>query len=171
MSEYRRSYIPGGTYFFTLTTLGRRPILIQETLRTAFVRPLSKCVQNGPSKVLLGSMDLARGGCKLFSSLVANQTTCHEECTGLTQNASTAESRQRRREGMIWQRRFWEHSIRDQTDFLHHVDYVHYNPVKHGYVKQPIDWPYSTFHHYVREGVYPPDWSSSAEGSISSFGE
>ncbi len=62
------------------------------------------------------------------------------------------------RETTIWQRRFWEHQIRDQQDYNNHFDYIHYNPVKHGLVKQVKDWPYSTFHHYVKKGFYPSNW-------------
>jgi putative transposase len=81
-------------------------------------------------------------------------------------------SRQQRRESALWQRRFWEHLIRDATDRQQHLDYLHFNPVRHGLVSRVQDWPYSTFHRYVREGVYPPDWGGTndvhPEGS---FGE
>ncbi|MGH8525557.1 MAG: REP-associated tyrosine transposase, partial [Gammaproteobacteria bacterium] len=59
----------------------------------------------------------------------------------------------------LWQRRFWEHAIRDDKDYAAHVDYCHINPVKHGYVKRVSEWPYSTFHRYVTRGLYPPDWA------------
>jgi putative transposase len=59
----------------------------------------------------------------------------------------------------VWQRRFWEHQIRDELDFIRHVDYLHYNPVKHGVCQRVADWPHSTFHRYVAHGVYPVDWS------------
>jgi putative transposase len=61
-------------------------------------------------------------------------------------------SKRRRKESTIWQRRYWEHLIRDEQDYVIHMDYLHYNPVKHGYVKSVIEWPYSTFHQYVRQG-------------------
>jgi len=80
-------------------------------------------------------------------------------------------SQQKRREGTIWQRRFWEHLIRDDRDFRHHIDYIHYNPVKHGYVSKVVDWPYSTFHRFVRNGVYPTDWTSADENTASNYGE
>ena len=70
--------------------------------------------------------------------------------------------RQHRRERGIWQRRFWEHVIRDDDDYRAHMDYVHYNPVKHGWVKRVQDWPYSTFHRCVEMGVYPADWATPA---------
>lgn len=59
----------------------------------------------------------------------------------------------------VWQRRYWEHLIWNETDSCRHVDYVHWNPVKHGHVLQVADWPYSTFHRYVAHGVYPRDWA------------
>ena len=67
-------------------------------------------------------------------------------------------SRSKKRERGIWQRRFWEHRIRDELDYRRHMDYIHYNAVKHGYVNSPIDWPYSTFRKRVEEGVYSADW-------------
>ena len=63
-------------------------------------------------------------------------------------------SRQSKGERGIWQRRFWEHLIRDDNDFERHVDYIHYNPVKHGFVKRPSDWPYSSIHRYIKDGNY-----------------
>ena len=67
-------------------------------------------------------------------------------------------SRERQGEQAIWQRRFWEHRIRDERDFAHHVDYIHYNPVKHGLVNRPVDWPYSRIHRAIRQGMIPADW-------------
>ncbi len=71
--------------------------------------------------------------------------------------------RLRTKERTVWQRRFWEHVIRDETDFERHVDYIHYNPVKHGLVASPKDWPYSSFHRYVRRGVLAEDWGSRSD--------
>jgi putative transposase len=73
-----------------------------------------------------------------------------------------SESRRRRRERGIWQRRYWEHTIRDEDDFARHVDYIHFNPVKHGYVENVADWPYSSFHRMVRRGFYPTSWAIGA---------
>ena len=70
-------------------------------------------------------------------------------------------SARKRRESTLWQRRFWEHQIRDENDFERHVDYIHFNPVKHRYVQRACDWPHSTFHRYVREKIYPQDWGAS----------
>ena len=70
-------------------------------------------------------------------------------------------SRVRRGEAAVWQRRFWEHTMRDEGDLNRHLDYIHYNPVKHGLVKNVSDWPWSSFHRYVREGCYAEDWGET----------
>ena len=62
------------------------------------------------------------------------------------------------RGSVIWQKRYWEHLLRDEADFTRHVEYIHYNPVKHGYVTSPIEWPYTSFRRYVEAGTYPSDW-------------
>ena len=81
-------------------------------------------------------------------------------------------SKQKHRETTLWQRRFWEHQIRDKSDYNNHIDYIHYNPVKHGWVTNVKDWPYSTFHRYVRQGVYPQNWGISINNHIKvNFGE
>jgi len=72
----------------------------------------------------------------------------------------------------VWQNRFWEHLIRDDRDMQIHLDYIHYNPVKHGYVESPKDWPSSTFHRYVQEGLYPLNWGEGVSfNSADKFGE
>lgn len=68
-----------------------------------------------------------------------------------------------RGECSLWQHRYWKQMLRDETDYRHHIDYIHFNPVKHGYVKAPIDWPYSSFPRYVRTGIYPPDWGGNVQ--------
>jgi putative transposase len=69
--------------------------------------------------------------------------------------------RQARGERGIWQRRFWEHTIRDDADYASHVDYIHYNPVKHGYVKRPADWVYSSIHRFIADGRLTVDWAAT----------
>ena len=72
----------------------------------------------------------------------------------------------KRRERGIWQRRYWEHLIRDQQDFNAHMDYIHINPLKHGLVQRVSDWSYSTFHSYVTQGIYPPHWAGGKEDTL-----
>ena len=92
---------------------------------------------------------------------------CGESCAG-----PVSASRQRKQEKAVWQRRFWEHQIRDEVDFARHLEYIHYNPVKHGLVESPLDWEYSSFHRYVRQGIYNSEWGAeevvSFESSIGS---
>lgn len=76
------------------------------------------------------------------------------------------ESRKKKKEAAIWQRRYWEHTIRDKLDLETHLDYVHFNPIKHGYVTRAADWPYSSFLRYVREGIYKSDWIGGENGRI-----
>jgi putative transposase len=76
-----------------------------------------------------------------------------------------------KREKGIWQRRYWEHAIRDETDLAQHVDYIHFNPVKHGYVTRVVDWPHSSFHRFVKLGVLPRDWGGDMKDIKGSFGE
>ncbi|MGH6635770.1 MAG: REP-associated tyrosine transposase, partial [Gammaproteobacteria bacterium] len=71
-------------------------------------------------------------------------------------------SRQRKGERGIWQRRYWEQVIRDEPDYQRHMDYIHFNPVKHGYVQSVKDWPYSSFHRWVKRGMYSVDWAASS---------
>jgi len=84
------------------------------------------------------------------------------QCKNEYKNLQSA-SRQSKGEQGIWQRRFWEHQIRNEIDFTKHVEYIHFNPVKHGFVKLPIEWPYSSFHRYVKHGAYDSDWGAGTE--------
>jgi len=81
------------------------------------------------------------------------------------------DSRKRKGERGIWQRRYWEHVIRDELDFERHVNYIHYNPVKHGYVKRAIDWPNSTIHEYMRKGILDENWAYEENDDENEFGE
>jgi putative transposase len=80
-------------------------------------------------------------------------------------------SNARKREKGIWQRRYWEHVIRNDADLERHVDYIHYNPVKHGHVTRVVDWPYSSFHRYVERGLLAADWGGDIEDIQGAFGE
>ena len=87
---------------------------------------------------------------------------------GGAEQAVTVEQRRERRRG-IWQPRFWEHTIRDADDFERHFDYIHYNPVKHGLVRCPHEWPWSSFHRWVHAGVYPDKWACSCHHPTASL--
>ena len=95
--------------------------------------------------------------------------------TEFSKMMATGEKRSSSRVGKgergIWQRRFWEHTLRDERDFSRHCDYIHFNPVKHGYVSRAADWPYSSYKKFVEAGVYPPDWGGSADEDGAGYGE
>jgi putative transposase len=90
---------------------------------------------------------------------------------GLPTVPSRSRSQVQRRETGIWQRRFWEHAIRDEADFERHVDYIQFNPVKHGYVTRVCDWPYRSFHRYVKNAVLAADWGGDLAEIKGRFGE
>jgi putative transposase len=85
---------------------------------------------------------------------------------GVSSPEARSKSRKKRGERGIWQRRFWEHTIRGEQDFQRHFDYIHWNPVKHGLVERVADWPYSTFHRYALQGILPVDWAWAGEGDM-----
>jgi REP-associated tyrosine transposase len=90
---------------------------------------------------------------------------------GLPEGEPISESRAAKGERGIWQRRYWEHTLRDERDLERHIDYIHFNPVKHGHVGKVKNWPYSSFHRTVQLGIYPDDWAGNRDESVSAFGE
>jgi putative transposase len=175
MSHYRRSNAAGATFFFTVTTCKRRPVLVEDAVRSALRQAIVETRIRFPFEihawVLLpdhlhclwelpeGDSDFARRW-----ALIKRQTS--QKCSSLFDNSEQSASRQRRRELPFWQRRFWEHQIRNDTDFKRHADYIHWNPVKHGLVRRAADWPWSTFHRYQAQGIYSPDWCNMDDGDI-----
>ena len=166
--QYRRARICGATYFFTVVTFRRRKILVEPENVILLRRVFQEIKKRHPfvidAFVLLPDhihciWTLPKGD-KDFSTrwrLIKSRFT--RKCSARYKTESP-ESRTKKREQAIWQRRFWEHCIRDDRDFVRHVEYIHYNPVKHGLVKAPIDWEYSSLHRYVREGKYDRGWAA-----------
>jgi putative transposase len=169
MPEYRRSKVKGGTYFFTVVTYDRRPIFSHEIARGILHNAWDNTRQRFPFKTLAICLLPDHLHCIWrLPSDDANYSIRWKEIKGLFTKSYLAQigpgeernlSRQTRREAAIWQRRFWEHTIETENDLEHHLDYIHYNPVKHGYVGRVKDWPYSSFHRYVKEGIYAMDWN------------
>jgi putative transposase len=169
MTEYRRFRHPGGTWFFTVNLAERHDnrLLIDriDTLRSAFDHVKSKHSFEIAAAVILPDhlhcIWTLPDGDSDFSvrwSLIKAYFSRHIE-----KGERISQSRKKRGERGLWQRRFWEHLIRDETDYRKHVDYIHWNPVKHGHVKCVKEWPYSSFHRYVAHGVYPESWGSAVE--------
>lgn len=90
----------------------------------------------------------------------------HEYLKKGGENSIRNDSRMKRKEAAVWQRRYWEHTFYDEEDLNTHIDYIHFNPMKHGLVKQVSEWPWSSFHRYVHMGVYLPDWGGSIESDF-----
>ena len=90
---------------------------------------------------------------------------------GFPGGTDRTQSKLSRREKGVWQRRYWEHAIRNDADLARHVDYIHFNPVKHGYMTKVRDWPHSSFHRFVAKGLLPPDWGGDVGEVVGAFGE
>lgn len=168
MPNYRRARIPGGTYFFTLVTYQRRAFFSELHNHDLLQDVLTEVGKTYPFKmdawVVLpdhfhciwtlpdGDSDYSKrwGLIKAkFSQRIMNTQGRSDEKVVL---------KPYRREAPIWQRRFWEHLIRDEEDYRRHVEYIHYNPVKHGFVQRVREWPYSSFHGFCQRGLYSLDW-------------
>ncbi|TVZ40044.1 putative transposase [Alteromonadaceae bacterium 2753L.S.0a.02] len=181
MTEYRRSYAAGGTYFFTWVSHQRRPIFIDESAVNALRNAVRDIRSNAPfdidAWVVLPNhihcvWTLPRGDAN-YSKRIGQIKSRFNFYAGSRFNNPEINSASRRKksESTIWQRRFWEHQIRNDLDFQRHVDYVHFNPVKHGVVKRVAEWPYSTFHKYCERGIYARDWAGEGVPDGDGFGE
>ena len=176
MSHYRRSLAEGATFFFTLTLADRASNLLTteiDRLRNAYSRvharypfeTIAICVLPDHLHAI---WRLPEGDADFGPrwSLIKRSFS-----SGLPASKLRSESKVAKREKGIWQRRFWEHQIRDDLDLQRHVDYVHYNPVKHGLVRQVRDWPHSSFHRHVEKGLLDVNWGGGDVESTGAFGE
>ena len=182
MSTYRRAKTTGGTYFFTVVTFRRQHILCDDHVRAALREAIhairAVCPFTIDGLVLLPDhlhciWTLPPDDADFGKRWAMIKRFVTKQCgPTLLRDEWLTDSKRRRNESTLWQRRFWEHTIRDETDYLRHMEYLHYNPVKHGLVKSVKDWQFSTFHRYVKEGVYPEDWGGRGdEEAGENFGE
>ncbi len=182
MANYRRAGALGGTFFFTVVTYRRRPILDRPESRLTLRDVIESVRQRHPftidAWVLLPEhlhciWTLPKGSSHFSMrwSLIKSGFSKRTKALFQVEEWMNA-SRLDHRESTIWQRRFWEHQIRDDEEYQAYMDYTHYNPVKHGHVKRVLDWPHSTFHRYVKSGVYPEGWGGTIDkGDGRKFGE
>jgi putative transposase len=163
MPDYRRNRVPGGTYFFTVNLRDRRSVLLVteiERLRAA-VRwtRLRRPFHIDAWVVLPEHMHCLWTLPPGDSDYSGRWRAIKQQFSRALPATEALSSVQRRRdERGIWQRRFWEHTIRNEDDYAAHMDYVHFNPVKHGLVTEASAWPLSSFHRCVAAGVYPAEW-------------
>jgi len=173
MPEYRRIFTKGGIYFFTINTYKRQNIFSSPKSRAILQDAIAHVKTYHPFKIEAyyilpnhihflwhlpeDDFDFATR-IRLIKRRFSIQ---YREKFDITLPKTT--SRKKRNESTIWQRRYWEHLIRDEDDLEHHIDYIHYNPVKHGWVKSVRDWEDSSFHEYVRLGFYDLAWGDEYE--------
>ena len=172
MTEYRRFQLPGATWFFTVNlaerTGNRRLVEYVEVLRAAFRRALSERPFRVDAIVVLPdhlhSIWTLPPGDEDFSSrwrMIKEQFS-----RGVPRDERITASRSARRERGIWQRRFWARALTSQADLNNHMDYVHWNPVKHGHAARPIAWPYSSLRRLIEAEVYEREWALARELDI-----
>ena len=176
MSHYRRYFVAGGTYFFTVVTYDRRPILTSDFGRQMLRNAVEEIQQSHPftlfANILLPDhwhliMQLPRGDSRYSVRMKRIKESFTREwlAHGLPE-AQVTKAQLANGERGIWQPRFWEHLIEDVDDLERHVDYIHWNPRKHGLVKRVQDWQWSSFHRFVVEGHYDIGWGGEEPLSI-----
>ncbi|MEN2426780.1 REP-associated tyrosine transposase [Chromobacterium vaccinii] len=165
--HYRRSIAEGGTWFLTVNLADRRQDYL--TRHIDVLRQVVRQVWNRHPFEIVAMVvlpdhfhavwALPQGDADYATRMALIKAAFSRN---LPKVERIRESRERKRERGIWQRRYWEHQIRDAADLQAHVDYIHYNPVKHGHVERVVEWPYSSFHRYVRHGWLPGDWAGES---------
>jgi putative transposase len=154
-------------------TEGRAPILCEDLARISLRQAISGCRVHLPFQIVafvllpdhlhvIWTMPHGDADYSTRWAWIKKEFTKAWLAGGGTEQPSNESRRRAGRRG-VWQRRFWEHCIRDELDLERHCDYIHYNPVKHGLARRPGDWAYSTFHRFVRDGHYPVDWGCTLE--------
>lgn len=181
MSQYIRSYTNGATYFFTLVSYNRRRIFCEDDFLQAFKKSIKQVQQQYPFEIIAWVQLPDHLHCiwKMPEN-DANYSMRWSQIKRLTTQAcpryhlpidDLSRSKVKRKERGIWQRRFYEHEIKDEADFIKYMDYLHYNPFKHGLVGKVSEWPYSSFHRYVKQGLYMEDWGNNSMDFTENFSD
>ncbi len=174
--RYRRANAAGGTYFFTVNLADRRSDLLVRHIDE--LRAAIKAAKNARPFEILAMVVLPEhlhAIWRMPQDEADYPLRWSQIKAGFSRQLAKVEtinaSRAFKRERGIWQRRYWEHQIRNELDLERHVDYIHYNPVKHGWVACPADWPYSTLHRYIERGWVAPDWGGRMADVEGGYGE
>ena len=169
MSHYRRAVQAGGCFFFTVVTYRRRPWLVDEAARSALREAITRTRAKHPFTI--EAWVLMPDHLHCVWTLPPGDSDYSTRWSLIKRRVSMAlgermhleawmrPSKEKHRERTLWQRRYFEHTLRDEADFARCVDCIHFNPVKHGYVARVIDWPWSSFHRHVAAGLCPPEWT------------
>lgn len=173
--RYRRANLPGATYFFTVNLADRQRCLLVEhvdLLRSVMQEVRQRHPFHVEAMVVLPDHLHAIWRLPEQDADFAMRWSLIKAgfSRGLPKTENISVSRVTKRERGIWQRRYWEHLIRDEADFERHVDYIHYNPVKHGHAPHPTAWLHSSIHLYIRNGLLPEAWGGMNAGD-SGYGE
>ncbi|WP_092785120.1 REP-associated tyrosine transposase [Rhodospira trueperi] len=173
--RYRRALVAGATWFFTVNLEDRASRLLVDRI-DVLRGSVHHVRRNHPFEIVAFVVlpDHIHAILRLPENDASYSMLWSLIKAGFSRNITPIEhigqSRKRKGERGLWQRRFWEHMIRDEDDLLTHIDYIHFNPVKHGHVARASDWPHSTFHRYVADGLLPEDWGC-ADPPDGRFGE
>lgn len=166
MSNYRRAFVEGGCYFFTVVTYQRKRILVRDSYLAKLRDAFRQVMKSHP--FTLNAIVVLPDHVHCIWTLPEGDEDFSMRWRLLKRNFSAASILPTRPNGTkpVWQPRFWEHLIRDEDDFRRHLDYIHYNPVKHGYVNSPAQWSFSSFTRYARHGWYDMHWGNEPPGNI-----
>jgi putative transposase len=172
MRRYIRSKVPGATYFFTLTLQDRRQRLLVDhidLLRAAVGKVRTRHPFGIDAMAVLPDHLHALWTLPTGDADYAKRWMLIKQAFSKGLPIDTS-SRGSKGERVVWQRRYWEHQVRDENDYARHVAYIHFNPVMHRLVERAVDWPHSSFHRWVREGRVPADWGIAVD-QTGPFGE
>src|SRR5713101_1361900 len=176
MVNYRRNRVPGGTFFFTVTLTDRRSLLLVDHID--LLRDALKVVRKQHPLRIRAIVVLPDHLHTVWilppddDDFPRRWQAIKSRFTSAVIQQGVPLTRSPKGEYRLWQQRYWEHTIWDENDLQRHVDYIHYNPVKHGLVKRVVDWPFSSFHRYVRQGWLSADWGGAERVDLESeFGE
>ena len=175
--HYRRARSAGATCFFTVNLADRNSCLLAENAPQLY-NILQQVRQRHPFRLhalvilpdhlhTLWTLPAGDSDYPTRWSLIKAAFSRH-----IPRDETIDASHRSKRERGLWQRRYWEHQIRDESDLQRHIDYIHFNPVRHGHTSSPADWPYSSIHQYIRNGILPGDWGGGVEPAAGmEFGE
>lgn len=165
MVQYRRNLLPGGTYFFTQTLYNRKTNYLTthiDLLRIAIKKAQQKMPFSIIAIVILPDHIHAIWKLPIDDSNYAGRWRLIKSYfSQLLIKQDVLLFKNSRGEYNLWQKRYWEHTIKNEADLEVHINYIHYNPVKHKLVSSPEDWPYSSFHLYIRKNILPPNWANN----------